>query len=744
MYQQPSPSPSTKLQAAAWARKARQGLQMLGLWLMLLCGAPSALAQTPVTGVITSNTSLRAAQSPYLFQGDVIVDNNATLSVEPGVTIQMAAAASFTLKRGALQAVGTPSLPIKITSASATPAAGDWRQWRFTAGTNQALTQLGHVVIEYGSGVAIESASPVINNTAINHHSGPAISMDLASSPVGTGNTANGNSLNAISVPSGAIQSQVIWGLVGIPYLVEQGLVHVGKAPMPVQLLSASGKSVAVGKGMLTPSGEYYPTSEVYLRRAASELGGDNQAITVHLRCLNSDKCRPVPQTITVLADQEIANFQIEGFDIGSTQLEARVDGYEQPSLVSVDVVAPIVHVQGLEGYRAIGDARDEFQIKLEVPGTFYLSGVYPAKDTFVNLSVVEQMPGVVIDGLYDYWGGAVDKITVGSYDGATATIAQYLYVGVPAAGGNYRVKADVSGIGSGTSEIQWVRYADGLQIQSFYMGSKNIALIGKGLYSTDLALAFVEAGDQVSFDHEVTVKLRCVDEAICKTPEIVKIPAGDLNAFVQVKGIGVGESQIEVLAEGFSVAPTPVKVVPPTVYFEQLDGVRILNGGNDDFSLTLSAVDRELVNSSQMPFEDIIVDVSVIDKNPGNIVRGIFGYPIGDPILQETICKDTSGTGVFIDNPIALGSYRVSASIDGGDVVVSEEQFVVSPSSFKNVDKAGSVNKGMALGKDMVAIKSGGCFDDAAKKTKSTPNEVVPNSASLKPAASGVITVNP
>ncbi|MFC3216702.1 hypothetical protein [Comamonas sp. JC664] len=53
---------------------------------MLLCAAPSALAQTPVTGVITSNTTLRAAQSPYLFQGDVIVDNNATLSIEPGVT----------------------------------------------------------------------------------------------------------------------------------------------------------------------------------------------------------------------------------------------------------------------------------------------------------------------------------------------------------------------------------------------------------------------------------------------------------------------------------------------------------------------------------------------------------------------------------------------------------------------------------------------------------------------------------
>ena len=742
MYQQQSPSPLH--QATAWARKARQGLQMLGLWLMLLCAAQSALAQTPVTGVITSNTTLRAAQSPYLFQGDVIVDNNATLSIEPGVTIQMAAAASFTLKRGALQAVGTSSLPIKITSASATPAAGDWRQWRFTAGTNQALTQLGHVVIEYGSGVAIESASPVINNTAINQHSGPAISMDLASSPVGTGNTANGNSLNAISVPSGAIQSQVTWGLVGIPYLVEQGLVHVGKAPMPVQLMSASGKSVAVGKGMLTPSGDYYPTAEVYLRRSEYEPGSDNHEITVHLRCLNSDKCRPVPQTITVLAGQEIANFQIEGFDIGSTQLEARVDGYEQPALVSVDVVEPIVHIRGLEKIRAIGGVRDEFSIELEVPGTFYFSSVYPAKDTFVNLSVVEQMPGVVIDGLYDYWGDAVDEIAVGSYDGATATIAGNLYVGVPAAGGNYRVKADVVGIGSGISEIQWVRYADGLQIKSFYIGSKNIALIGKGLYSTDLALAFVEAGEQIAFDHEVTVKLRCVDEAICKTPEIVKIPAGDTNASIQVKGIGVGVSQIEVLAEGFLVAPTPVKVVPPIVYFEQLDGIRVLNGKNDNFSLNLSAVDRDIVNRNQVPFKDLIIDVAVIDKNPINIVGGIYGYPVGDPIHQETICKDTYGTEVFVDSPTAVGSYRVSASIDGGEVVISEEQFVVSANSFKNIDKTKAVNKGNLPGKEIWSVKSSWCLDDDAKSRKSTRHEADLNSSNLKPATSGVITVNP
>ena len=29
---------------------------------------------------------------------------------------------------------------------------------------------------------------------------------------------------NAIAVPAGTIRSQVVWGLVGIPYLVQQGI----------------------------------------------------------------------------------------------------------------------------------------------------------------------------------------------------------------------------------------------------------------------------------------------------------------------------------------------------------------------------------------------------------------------------------------------------------------------------------------------------------------------------------------
>jgi hypothetical protein len=195
-------------------KKAWQAACLALAWLLV----SPAWAQTPLSGTISSQTVLRASQSPYLMQGDVVLDGDATLIIEPGVTLRMAPGASFLLRKGALQAVGTPDKPILITSAAATPAPGDWRQWRMTAGTRSAQTLLDHVTIEYGSGVVIENAAPAIHNTAFNHHSGPALSVDLASSPSGRGNSAAGNSMNAIAVPAGTIRTPVIWGMVGIPW----------------------------------------------------------------------------------------------------------------------------------------------------------------------------------------------------------------------------------------------------------------------------------------------------------------------------------------------------------------------------------------------------------------------------------------------------------------------------------------------------------------------------------------------
>ncbi|UXC17646.1 hypothetical protein [Comamonas squillarum] len=1036
MYQQ---QPSSALQAAAWARKAWQGLQMLGLWLMLLCAAPSALAQTPVTGVITSNTTLRAAQSPYLFQGDVIVDNNATLSIEPGVTIQMAAAASFTLKRGALQAVGTPSLPIKITSASATPAAGDWRQWRFTAGTNQALTQLGHVVIEYGSGVAIESASPVINNTAINHHSGPAISMDLASSPVGTGNTANGNSLNAINVPAGTIRTQVVWGIVGIPYLVQQGLVHIGQAPlalepaklklspgvvamlrvslnapapaggtlidvsssvpsvasavtrvtvpegqtsadlevqasslgstkitashatlgmaetvievvslpslglapasptvgvnrnypMTLSLPAPAASNVAVrldnadtavlsapsslvvpagqqsvnfevtglvdgtsrltaqadgyasalatvavrGKALVLPSSVvvaptgsttvtleatepapaggltvnlavaqsslaqapatvlipagqsrvsfsingkalgattltataagyqsgqtsvnvdaislntdpaadlvmneelsrtvrvqlskaaplggitvsvvsqnpaiaavspaevFVPTGQIYatvpvtvkaLTEGKTSIGitslgligktlnvdvrqkfslrltkysgsklivgkglynyyrefyverlingvvsNGAEAVTVNLRCIASEVCI-TPATVTIPAGQSRAYISVTGVDIGSTQVEATAEGATSAAPMSVDVILPVVRFNSLDKNRTTSSIRDDFSITLTVPGADWTTDQYAANSLQINVSLKDQSPAGVVNGIYNSSNSLITQLTVARGSSSTGTA----YIAQPAAAGTYRVEAEVVGVTAEKSEVQTVTAAaQGLRLTK-YSGSKLI--VGKGLYNyyREFYVERLINGVVSNGAEAVTVNLRCIASEVCITPATVTIPAGQSRAYISVTGVDIGSTQVEATAEGAtSAAPMSVDVILPVVRFNSLDKNRTTSSIRDDFSITLTVPGADWT-TDQYAANSLQINVSLKDQSPAGVVNGIYNSS-NSLITQLTVARGSSSTGTaYIAQPAAAGTYRVEAEVVGVTAEKSEVQTVTA-----------------------------------------------------------------
>src|SRR5450759_3646673 len=116
----------------------------------------------------------------------------------------MNAGTNLIVKTGALAAQGTSTSPIRITSyrdvtnPNPAPAPGDWGQLQFQSGTNVAGTTLNYVQVKYGSGIALIAASPTLNNLSVLNHNAPAISIDLSSSPTGTGLSASGNTLNGI------------------------------------------------------------------------------------------------------------------------------------------------------------------------------------------------------------------------------------------------------------------------------------------------------------------------------------------------------------------------------------------------------------------------------------------------------------------------------------------------------------------------------------------------------------------
>ncbi len=216
-------------------RPTMHWLQQTCVGLCLAVFALAAPAQTITGGAVGSDTVWRAAQSPYVVTGDILVQNGATLTIEAGTTVYMGADTRFTVQSGALKAIGTAQAPIKLTSQklqnNQTPAPGDWQQLTFSTGITNT-TQLEYVQIEYGRGIVVIGASPTFNYLTINNNQGAAITVDLAASPSGVGNQASGNAQNAIVVPAGDINGSVTWGVRGIPYLVPSGTVSVGSSPV--------------------------------------------------------------------------------------------------------------------------------------------------------------------------------------------------------------------------------------------------------------------------------------------------------------------------------------------------------------------------------------------------------------------------------------------------------------------------------------------------------------------------------
>ncbi|NCN89410.1 MAG: hypothetical protein GW936_08245 [Gallionella sp.] len=220
--------------------RAKQLIRNTARTLLLIIAACFGIVQctqaaTLVSGAVTTNTSWTLAQSPYQVTADVVIQNGAMLTIEPGVTVGFDSGTNLTIGVGALNARGTAGQPILFTSslevAGNTPAAGDWGQIRFLDLTNDNTSIIEHAGIRYGHGISIQSASPTFNYLQIDSNLGAAINVDLNSSPKGIGNKASGNTLNGISVPPGDVLGTVTWGIKGIPYVVEAGVVSVGASP---------------------------------------------------------------------------------------------------------------------------------------------------------------------------------------------------------------------------------------------------------------------------------------------------------------------------------------------------------------------------------------------------------------------------------------------------------------------------------------------------------------------------------
>lgn len=695
-----------------------------------------------VSGTLIGDVTWTAAQSPIQVQGDVVLDQGATLTIEPGVLVRMEPSASFTLHRGAVHAVGTTDQPIVITSASAEPAPGDWGEWRFLEGTRAPQTRLAHMRIEYGSGVVIQKSSPTLNHMEINHHSGPAIRMDLESSPSGQGLRAKGNALNAIVVPSGVVRGQILWDLVGIPYLVRQGMVQVGQAPLaiePSRLELGSGASAS----MRVVLGEPAPAGGRVVNMGSNPTGGVIVAPSVM-----------VPEGAATM------NFEVRGHYFGETVLtanspgvgaaQARVSVIRLPSIyfdtaigalgnglpytirLRLSTAAPAGGLTlrlGSEPANAFelpatvhvpeGDSEVSFTARSLVTGmlrmTVQAAGYSEAARQFESRSpsLRLELPGLqapIVAGL-DYTGavhlepsapsgGMVVRLTSSdplalSLSAEQITIPEgQTYVQQAGllraqAKGLAQIVLSANGVPDAAFGPFDIQSPTTLKWRAHSYEATKVWVGRKLLMNQGISIARLRDDVELRESRPLQVQLRCRDAAVCSVPPSVTIPAWESEVFVPITGLVLGETEIEAQAEGTQVAVFPVQVIEPQVQWDFSERHYVSMRRYASICLSVPEAGRY---SSQQTTDDWILALTVRDQSPVGTIAAI--YDGDDSRVQQVKIKTTRRcSDPFYIEAAQRGDYRIGAEMEDRLSAVSELQTVYGDRAltFMNWNTEGS-----------------------------------------------------
>ena len=124
-------------------------------------------SETHVEGQIVQDTIWTLTDSPFIVIQDLVIEENAILTIEPNVEVRFGGN-FLLLVKGKLIAIGTEEKPIIFTSNNLQPNAGNWHTINFTS-TQTSL--LEHCIIKYAkNGITIEDGSVSIARCEISNN----------------------------------------------------------------------------------------------------------------------------------------------------------------------------------------------------------------------------------------------------------------------------------------------------------------------------------------------------------------------------------------------------------------------------------------------------------------------------------------------------------------------------------------------------------------------------------------------
>ncbi|MGA1870255.1 MAG: right-handed parallel beta-helix repeat-containing protein [bacterium] len=138
-------------------------------------GGRCVTEHTSLSGSISGTLTLGLASSPYTVTGDIIVENGATLTIDPGVKVQFFES-SLTVY-GEIRANGSQDNPIVFTSASSSPCMGGWEGITFMQGCSDncklqycQITGVRASLLNAQAAIQISKANPTIHNCVISNN----------------------------------------------------------------------------------------------------------------------------------------------------------------------------------------------------------------------------------------------------------------------------------------------------------------------------------------------------------------------------------------------------------------------------------------------------------------------------------------------------------------------------------------------------------------------------------------------
>jgi Big-like domain-containing protein len=243
------------------------GVTRQGLASLTVTEAQPTLHSTP----IAASETWRASENPHVVSGFVEVTGASapTLTLEEGVELRFDSEAELRVSAGALRALGTPEMPIRMVANQSVPTKGYWRGVVFaTAGSTSELNHVtlsgcGHNSGEGACIAAKNEAAPVLRHVAVLNSDSTGVLVADDGSAFGTGSTMlsiSGTEYYAMHVganqagtlPAGgtftdnAINAVELWGTVsrsqtwpnlGIPYVANDN-VYVAGPTSPTLTLS--------------------------------------------------------------------------------------------------------------------------------------------------------------------------------------------------------------------------------------------------------------------------------------------------------------------------------------------------------------------------------------------------------------------------------------------------------------------------------------------------------------------------